>query len=104
MQWAEATLGGPGRDTASSARPLFVCETLAGDPDYPGHIVWTDGDSVALLARYNTLLGHTPVAPRAHCERVTGDFTLQEDLSLQRLVYQVGEALRQELPPSGCTS
>jgi diadenosine tetraphosphate (Ap4A) HIT family hydrolase len=78
--------------------PCFVCETLAGNPDYPGHVVWTDDYSVALLARYNTLLGHTLVAPRAHREQVTGDFTLQEYLGLQRLVYQVGEALRRVLP------
>jgi diadenosine tetraphosphate (Ap4A) HIT family hydrolase len=44
------------------------------------------------------LLGHTLVAPRAHREQVTGDFTLQEYLGLQRLVYEVGETLRRELP------
>jgi diadenosine tetraphosphate (Ap4A) HIT family hydrolase len=90
-------------DTAAYERrsrggPCFVCETLAGNPDYPGHLVWTDDDSVAFLASYNTLLGHTLVAPRPHREQVTGDFTLQEYLDLQRLVYQVGEALRRELP------
>jgi hypothetical protein len=47
----------------SRERPCFVCETLAGNPDYPAHLVWTDDDSVALLARYNTLLGHTLVGP-----------------------------------------
>jgi hypothetical protein len=78
--------------------PCFVCETLAGNPDYPGHLVWADEDSVAFLARYNTLLGHTLVGPRAHREQVTGDFGMQEYLGLQRLVYQVGEALRRELP------
>jgi ATP adenylyltransferase len=78
--------------------PCFVCKTLAGNPDYPGHLVWTDEDSVAFLASYNTLLGHTLVAPRAHREQVTGDFRMQEYLGLQRLVYQVGEALRRELP------
>jgi hypothetical protein len=46
--------------------PCFICETLAGNPDYPGHFVWADGDAVALLAKYDTLLGHTLVAPRAH--------------------------------------
>ena len=79
--------------------PCFVCETLAGNPDYPGHLAWTDEDSVAFLARYNTLLGHTLVAPRAHREQVTGDFGMQEYLGLQRLVYLVGVALRRALPP-----
>jgi len=78
--------------------PCFVCQTIAGHPDYPGHIVWTDDRAVAFLARYNTLLGHTLVAPRAHREHVTADFGLDEYLSLQRLVYRVGEAVRQELP------
>ena len=31
--------------------PCFICETLADNPDYPGHIVWTDftptGDGIA---------------------------------------------------------
>jgi diadenosine tetraphosphate (Ap4A) HIT family hydrolase len=78
--------------------PCFVCEMLAGNPDYPGDIVWADDEAVAFLARYNTLLGHTLVAPRAHREQVTGDFPIGEYLSLQRLVYHVGEALRRELP------
>jgi hypothetical protein len=70
--------------------PCFVCRTLAGDPNYPGHFVWTDDHAVAFLARYNTLLGHTLVAPRAHREKVTGDFSVKEYLDLQRLVYRVG--------------
>jgi diadenosine tetraphosphate (Ap4A) HIT family hydrolase len=78
--------------------PCFVCETLAGNPEYPGEMVWAGDRDVAFLARYNTLLGHTLVAPRAHREQVTGDLPMQEYLSLQRLVYQVGEALRGELP------
>jgi hypothetical protein len=49
--------------------PCFVCETLAGNPDYPGHLVWTDDDSVAFLASYNTLLGHTLVAPEPTASR-----------------------------------
>jgi diadenosine tetraphosphate (Ap4A) HIT family hydrolase len=78
--------------------PCFVCEVLAGNPRYPGEIVWAGDDAVAFLASYNTLLGHILVAPRAHREQVTGDFGLEEYLGLQRLVYHVGEALRHELP------
>jgi diadenosine tetraphosphate (Ap4A) HIT family hydrolase len=89
---------GAAYERRSREGPCFVCETLAGNPDDPGHLIWTDDDSVALLARYNTLLGHTLVAPRGHREQVTGDFRMQEYLGLQRLVYQVGEALRRELP------
>jgi ATP adenylyltransferase len=78
--------------------PCFVCQTLTSNPDYPGHFVWTDDHAVAFLARYNTLLGHTLVAPRAHREQVTADFKIEEYLALQRLVYRVGEAIRHELP------
>jgi diadenosine tetraphosphate (Ap4A) HIT family hydrolase len=82
----------------SRGGPCFVCEMLAGNPGYPGDLVWADDHAVAFLARYNTLLGHTLVVPRAHREQVTGDFRIEEYLSLQRLVYHVGEALRDELP------
>jgi diadenosine tetraphosphate (Ap4A) HIT family hydrolase len=78
--------------------PCFVCETLAGNPDYPADVVWEGHDAVAFLARYNTLLGHTLVVPRAHREPVTADFRIEEYLTLQRLVFHVGEALRLELP------
>ena len=78
--------------------PCFVCETLAGNSDYPAHFVWADDDAVAFLARDPSLLGTTLVAPRAHRERVTADFGIEEYLALQRLVYRVGEAVRQELP------
>jgi diadenosine tetraphosphate (Ap4A) HIT family hydrolase len=78
--------------------PCFICEMLAGNPDYPHDLVWADDHAVAFLARYNTLLGHTLVAPRIHREQVTGDFSIEEYLHLQRLIYHVGEALRQELP------
>ena len=37
------------------------------------------------------------MAPREHREQVTGDFTLDEYLALQRRVYQVAEAVRQEV-------
>jgi ATP adenylyltransferase len=43
--------------------PCFVCQTLAGNPDYPGYFVWTDDHAVAFLARYNTLLGHVAPLP-----------------------------------------
>jgi histidine triad (HIT) family protein len=50
--------------------PCFVCEMLAGNPDYPHDLVWADDHAVAFLARYNTLLGHTLAAPRIHREQV----------------------------------
>jgi diadenosine tetraphosphate (Ap4A) HIT family hydrolase len=71
---------------------------LAGNPEYRAHLVWVDDDAVAFLARDPPLLGTTLVAPRAHREQVTADFRIEEYLALHRLVYLVGEAVRQELP------
>jgi diadenosine tetraphosphate (Ap4A) HIT family hydrolase len=90
-------------DTAAYERrsregPCFVCEMLAGNPDFPGHLVWADDLAIAFLAKDPTLLGHSLVAPRAHREHVTADFTIEDYLALQRLVYLVGEAVRQVLP------
>jgi histidine triad (HIT) family protein len=50
--------------------PCFICEMLAGNPDYRHDQVWADDHAVAFLARYNTMLGHTLVAPRIHREQV----------------------------------
>jgi hypothetical protein len=43
---------------------------LAGNPDYPTTWWGPTTLAVAFLARYNTLLGHTLVAPRIHREQV----------------------------------
>ena len=37
------------------------------------------------------------VAPRKHKEQVTGDFTIEEYLDFQRLLYRVTEAVREEV-------
>jgi ATP adenylyltransferase len=39
------------------------------------------------------------VAPRAHLQEVTGDFTVDEYLALQQAVYRVAEAIRAETRP-----
>src|SRR5204863_5214575 len=44
------------------------------------------------------LHGYTLVAPLEHREQVTGDFSVDEYLELQKRVYRVAEALRQEVP------
>jgi diadenosine tetraphosphate (Ap4A) HIT family hydrolase len=90
-------------DTAAYERrsregPCFICEMLAGNPEYPGHPVWTDDHAIAFLAKDPPLLGTTLVAPRAHREHVTADFEIDEYLALQRLIYLVGEAVRHEVP------
>jgi diadenosine tetraphosphate (Ap4A) HIT family hydrolase len=76
----------------------FVCEMLAGNPEYQHHVVYEDEHAVAFLNRYPSLYGHVLVAPKEHREQVTGDFSLDEYLHLQAVVHRVGEAIRQVVP------
>jgi diadenosine tetraphosphate (Ap4A) HIT family hydrolase len=76
----------------------FICELLAGNPEFRHHVVYEDGHSVAFLQRFQTLYGYVIVAPREHREQVTGDFRLDEYLALQAVVYRVGEAVRRAVP------
>lgn len=77
--------------------PCFICEIVAGNPDYPAHIVYQDDMVIAFLDKYPRVRGYTLVAPLEHREQITGDFTIEEYLELQRRVYLVTEAVRQEL-------
>jgi ATP adenylyltransferase len=76
----------------------FVCELIAGNPDYRHHVVYEDDATIAFLNKYPALYGYTLVAPREHREHVSGDFTLDEYLELQRVIYRVAEALRRTVP------
>jgi diadenosine tetraphosphate (Ap4A) HIT family hydrolase len=67
-------------------------------PDYRHHIIYEDETAVVFLNKYPILYDYTLVAPRRHCEHVTGDFTREEYLSLQDLIYRVSEALFQVVP------
>jgi diadenosine tetraphosphate (Ap4A) HIT family hydrolase len=71
---------------------------LAGNPDYQHHIIYEDETAVVFLNKFPMLYGYTLVAPRKHLERVTGDFTREEYLALQALIYRVSEALSQVVP------
>jgi diadenosine tetraphosphate (Ap4A) HIT family hydrolase len=76
----------------------FICEFLAGNPEFRHHVVYEDGRAIAFLQRFQTLYGYVIVAPKEHREQVTGDFELDEYLALQRVVHRVGEAVRQTVP------
>lgn len=78
--------------------PCFVCEIVSGNPEYPHHIVYEDDAAIVFLNAYPTVYGYTLVAPREHREQATGDFTVGEYLTLQRLIYRVAEAIRQVVP------
>jgi len=73
--------------------PCFICEMIAGRLD-GNHIVHQDDSVIVFLNKYPTLYGYTLVAPIEHREHVTGDFSVDEYLTLQRIVYQVAEAVR----------
>ena len=79
-------------------KPCFVCEIVAGVNELPQHFVYEDDDNaIAFLDAYPRAYGYTLVAPKEHREQVTADFTVQEYLDLQRLVYRVTEAVREEV-------
>jgi diadenosine tetraphosphate (Ap4A) HIT family hydrolase len=79
--------------------PCFVCQIAAGAPDNPIHMVYEDDVALAFLDKYPILYGHVLIASREHREQVTGDFNEGEYLDLQRVVYRVAEAVRNEVKP-----
>ncbi len=79
--------------------PCFICEIVERKPRYYNHhIICEDETAIAFLNNYPTLYGYTLVAPKEHREQATGDFSLEEYLSLQKLIFRVAEAVRQEVP------
>jgi diadenosine tetraphosphate (Ap4A) HIT family hydrolase len=80
-------------------RPCFICEMAAGNPAYTHEIIYADDVALVFLNKYPPLYGYVLVAPREHREQVTGDFTPEEYLALQRVIYRVAEAVRQVLNP-----
>lgn len=78
-------------------RPCFICEMLAGRLN-GNHIVYQNDRFIAFLNKYPPLYGYTLVAPIAHKEQVTSDFSLDEYLALQRDIYAVAEAVRHTVP------
>ena len=78
--------------------PCFICEIVAQNPEYHHHMIYENDTAIVFLNKYPILYGYTLVAPREHREQVTGDFTIDEYLALQKLIYRVAEAVRQEVP------
>jgi len=73
--------------------PCFICEMIAGQTT-GNHIIHQDESSIVFLNKYPVLYGYVLVAPIQHKEHVTGDFTLEEYLALQHVVYRTAEAVR----------
>ncbi len=80
-------------------RPCFICEMVARNPAYAHEIIYEDDATIAFLNKYPPLYGYVLVAPREHREQVTGDFTPEEFLALQRVIYRVAEAVRRVVKP-----
>jgi diadenosine tetraphosphate (Ap4A) HIT family hydrolase len=88
----------PAAVRAGVAGRCFICEIVAGNPDFAHHVFYEDEHAVAFLNAYPTLYAQSIVAPREHREQVTGDFALNQYLELQTVVHGVGEALRRVVP------
>ncbi|HSD83565.1 MAG TPA: HIT family protein [Anaerolineae bacterium] len=80
-------------------RPCFICQMVAGNPAYAHEIVYEDEHTIVFLNKYPSLYGYVLIAPRDHREQVTGDFTPDEYLALQQIIYRVAEAVRQVVNP-----
>ena len=81
-----------------TTQPCFICKIATNDAAYHHHIIYEDAQHIVFLNKYPTLLGSTLVAPRHHREHVADDFTIDEYLALQQLVYRVAQALRRSVP------
>lgn len=77
--------------------PCFICDILEGRDD-THHLIYRDEIAIAFLNKYPTLYGYVLVAPAQHREHVTGDFSPDDYIALQKVVYKVGEAVRREVP------
>jgi ATP adenylyltransferase len=78
--------------------PCFVCAIVARDPAFSGHPhIYEDERIIAFLTTNPTQFGYTLVCPKEHREQATGGFTMEEYLDLQRVVYKIAEAVREEV-------
>jgi diadenosine tetraphosphate (Ap4A) HIT family hydrolase len=77
--------------------PCFICTMVQGEVRFPEYIIYEDDRALVFLDAYPRAYGYTLVAPKEHREQVTGDFTIEEYIDLQQLVYRVSEAVREEV-------
>ena len=70
---------------------------VGGDIRLPENIIHEDEHALVFLDGFPRAYGYTLIAPKEHREQVTGDFTMEEYIRLQRLIYRVTEAVREEV-------
>jgi diadenosine tetraphosphate (Ap4A) HIT family hydrolase len=74
----------------------FICSLVGRDAlaRETHTVIFENAGSIVFLNRFPTVYGQTLVCPKRHVEHATGDFSEQDYLFLQRLIYRVSEALR----------
>src|SRR5215203_3019696 len=77
--------------------PCFVCRGVQGELRLPENIIYENDHALVFLDAYLRAYGYTLVAPKEHREQVTGDFSMEEYLEIQKLLYRVTEAVREEV-------
>ncbi len=95
----------PDRETLAVAQgrvgdtACFACGVVRQVEDgvSPVHLVYEDDATLAFLDAYPRRYGYCLVVPRDHRMLVTSDFSLEEYLAQQRIVYAVSKAVRQEV-------
>ena len=75
--------------------PCFICELIAGNPDYAHHVIARDHASIVFLSKFPTQPGYALVCPIAHHEDLAEDITPADYLALQAVVHRLARALRQ---------
>jgi diadenosine tetraphosphate (Ap4A) HIT family hydrolase len=78
------------------SNPCFICEMVAGRLN-GNHVIQQSEDFIIFLNKYPMLYGYTLIAPAKHKEQVTGDFSLDEYLALQRIVYRTAASVRKSI-------
>ncbi|MCS6757832.1 MAG: HIT domain-containing protein [Candidatus Devosia euplotis] len=74
--------------------PCFICELVAGNPDYAHHLIAQDDDSIVFLSKYPTLPGYALVCPRQHCEDLAEYLSPSQYLALQAAIHRLARTLK----------
>lgn len=81
----------------SRSGPCFICELVAGNPDFAHHIIAEDEETILFLSKYPTQIGYAFVCPKAHVEDLAVDLTEDAYLRLQAKVHRLARAMKDVL-------